>query len=505
MKKGRLNIVGIGPGNDEHITPAAYYAIQEADLIIGYVTYVNLIKHRLVGKQVTQTGMTEEISRAQEAVHIAKEGKIVTLISSGDAGVYGMAGLVFEVLRKIGWKKKESPEVRIIPGITADSSCASLIGAPLVHDTARISLSDLLTPWSVIANRLECAAKGDFVITLYNPASGRRQRQIVEASEIIKRHRSGNTPVALIKSAYRKQQNVFLSDLDNFLNYEIGMNTTVIVGSSNTFIYEGFMITPRGYTNKYSLEDASLKEGQKKGFSLRSTGDLKNSTNLENTSLNLNVTKIRGAFIKKFTSIVSDQEEASNGSVPVADVMKSFTTMDPSTIQSQDSSAIKAIKALELFSKIQEESSKKNYKRLESEKKTLVYIGRLGGAILLKTLEKFYILGRLKSLIRFEEYGFQDPGEYHNKYLELKVLDPEKILNFPFEFFMFLPNQILPEEIYEKLAIHRNSSISERLLNYVYDKSEKVFLNGQEYTDVSWLGLVPLEVWNLVRGILLKC
>ncbi|NDK06671.1 Cobalt-precorrin-3B C(17)-methyltransferase [Leptospira kirschneri serovar Mozdok] len=220
----------------------------------------------------------------------------------------------------------------------------------------------------MIANRLECAAKSDFVITLYNPASGRRQRQIVEASEIIKRHRSGNTPVALIKSAYRKQQNVFLSDLDNFLNYEIGMNTTVIVGSSNTFIYEGFMITPRGYTNKYSLEDASLKEGQKKGFSLRSTGDLKNSTNLENTSLNLNVTKIRGAFIKKFTSIVSDQEEASNGSVPVADVMKSFTTMDPSTIQSQDSSAIKAIKALELFSKIQEESSKKNYKRLESEK-----------------------------------------------------------------------------------------------------------------------------------------
>lgn len=109
MKKGRLNIVGIGPGNDEHITPAAYYAIQEADLIIGYVTYVNLIKHRLVGKQVTQTGMTEEISRAQEAVHIAKEGKIVTLISSGDAGVYGMAGLVFEVLRKIGWKKKNLP------------------------------------------------------------------------------------------------------------------------------------------------------------------------------------------------------------------------------------------------------------------------------------------------------------------------------------------------------------------------------------------------------------
>ncbi|EKR71564.1 precorrin-3B C(17)-methyltransferase [Leptospira noguchii] len=505
MKKGRLNIVGIGPGNDEHITPAALYALQEADLVIGYVTYINLVKHRLVGKQVTQTGMTEEISRAQEAVNIAKEGKIVTLISSGDAGVYGMAGLVFEVLRKIGWKKEESPEVKIIPGITADSSCASLVGAPLVHDTARISLSDLLTPWSVIENRLECAAKGDFVITLYNPASGRRQRQILEASKIIKRHRSGNTPVALIKSAYRKQQNVFISDLDNFLNYEIGMNTTVIVGSNNTFIYEDFMITPRGYTNKYSLEDAGLLEGQKKGFSLRSIGDLKSSTNLENTYLNLNVTKIQGAFIKKSTSIVNDQEEPSKNLTPVKDLTSTFTNIDFSMNQSQDSSAIKAVETLGLLSKIQKENSKKSYNQLEPQKNTLAYIGRLGGAVLFKTLEKFYILGRLKNPICFEKYGFQDPGEYYNKYFELKVLDPEKVLNFSFESLMFLPNQILPEVIYEKLIIHRNSLISERILSYVYDKSEKVFLNGQEYTNISWLGLVPLEVWNLVRGILLKC
>ncbi|QOI52787.1 precorrin-3B C(17)-methyltransferase [Leptospira interrogans] len=504
MKKGRLNIIGIGPGNDEHITPAAFHAIQEADLVIGYVTYINLVKHQLVGKQVTQTGMTEEIDRAQEAVNTAKEGKIVTLVSSGDAGVYGMAGLVFEVLRKMGWKKEESPEIKIIPGITADSSCASLIGAPIIHDTARISLSDLLTPWSVIENRLKCAAQGDFVITLYNPASGRRQRQIVEASKIIKRHRSGDTPVALIKSAYRKQQNVFLSDLDNFLNYEIGMNTTVIVGSSNTFVYEGFMITPRGYTNKYSLEDASLKEGQKKGFSLRTIEDLKSNTNLEDTSLNLNVTKIRGAFIKKSTSIVSDRE-LSKSPASITNVTPSLTTTDSSKIQSQDSSAIKAIKTLDLLSKIQKESSKKSHKQLEPGKKTLAYIGRLGGAILFKTLEKFYIIGKLKNSICFEEYGFQNPGENYNKYLELKIVDMEKVLNFPFEFSMFLPNQILPEEIYEKLVIHRNSSISERLLNYAYEKSERVFLNGQEYRDISWLGIIPLEVWNLVRGILLKC
>lgn len=267
MQIGRLNIVGIGPGNDAHITPAVLQAIREADLVIGYATYIGLVKHHLVGKQVTQTGMTEEVSRAQAAIDAAKEGKIVTLISSGDAGVYGMAGLVFEVLRQIGWKRGDSPEIKMIPGITADSSCASLIGAPLIHDTARISLSDLLTPWSVIENRLECAAKGNFVITLYNPASGRRQRQIVEASKIIKRHRSGTTPVALVKSAYRKQQNVRLSDLDHFLDYEIGMNTTVIVGSSNTFVYEDFMITPRGYTNKYSLKDSSLKKDRKRIFS----------------------------------------------------------------------------------------------------------------------------------------------------------------------------------------------------------------------------------------------
>ncbi|WP_078128683.1 precorrin-3B C(17)-methyltransferase [Leptospira alexanderi] len=476
MQIGRLNIVGIGPGNDTHITPAVLRAIQEADLVIGYATYIGLVKHHLVGKQVTQTGMTEEVGRAQTAIDAAKEGKIVTLISSGDAGVYGMAGLVFEVLQKTGWKRGDSPEIKMVPGITADSSCASLIGAPLVHDTARISLSDLLTPWSVIENRLECAAKGDFVITLYNPASGRRQRQIVEATKIIKRHRSGTTPVALVKSAYRKQQNVQLSDLDNFLDYEIGMNTTVIVGSSNTFVYEDFMITPRGYTNKYSLEDSSLKKGQKKGFSLRSTGDLQSRVNSDNDDhhLNLNITKIHGAFVKKSTMFM-------------------------------DSSAAKAVETLNLLSQIQEQNTKKNSKSVDSEKNTLSYIGRLGGGILFKSLEKFYIIGKIKIPTRFEDYGFADPEEYEDRYFELKIIEFEKVRNLRFEFLMFVPNEISPHEIYEKLVIHRNSSVSERLLTYVKNQSEKVFLNGQEYTDISWLGIVPSEVWNLVRGVILKC
>ncbi|WP_436835912.1 precorrin-3B C(17)-methyltransferase [Leptospira mayottensis] len=443
MQIGRLNIVGI---HDTHITPAVLQAIQEADLVIGYATYIGLVKHHLVGKQVTQTEMTEEVGRAQTAINAAKEGKIVTLISSGDAGVYGMAGLVFEVLQKTGWKRENSPEIKMIPGITADSSCASLIGAPLVHDTAKISLSDLLTPWSVIENRLECAAKGNFVITLYNPASGRRQRQIVEATKIIKRHRPGTTPVALIKSAYRKQQNVQLSDLDNFLDYEIGMNTTITVGSSNTFVYEDFMITPRGYTNKYSLEDSSLKKGQKKGFSLRSTRNLQSRVNSDNGDhrLNLNITKIHRAFVKKSTTIM-------------------------------DSSTAKAVKALNLLSQFQGQDAKKNSKSVDSEKNTLAYIGRLGRGILFKSLGKFYIVGKIKIPIQFEDYGFADPEEYEGRYFELKIIETKKVRNLRFKFLMFIPNEISPHEIYEKLVIHRNSSVNERLLTYVKNQSEKVF------------------------------
>jgi precorrin-3B C17-methyltransferase len=167
----------------------------------------------------------------------------------------------------MNWKRDESPELRIIPGITAMSSCASLLGAPLIHDFCAISLSDLLTSWPVIARRIEAAAQADFVIGLYNPASGRRTRQIVEAHDIISRYREGSTPVGLVKSGYRAAENVVLTDLDHFLEYEIGMLTTVLVGSSNTFTYEGYMVTPRGYTNKYTW-DGKVLPGQKPARSL---------------------------------------------------------------------------------------------------------------------------------------------------------------------------------------------------------------------------------------------
>jgi precorrin-3B C17-methyltransferase len=265
--RGTLSIVGIGPGNAAHTTPAALEAIKKAELIVGYTTYIKIVRPLIEGKEIVRTGMTEEIGRARAAVERARAGANVAIISSGDAGVYGMAALVFQVLADIGWRCGDSPELRLIPGMTALNSCGSLVGAPFGHDFCAISLSDLLTPWPVIGRRLEAAASADFVIALYNPASGRRTRQIVEAHDIIARHRPGSTPVALVKSAYRKLEHKILTDLDHFLEYEIGMLTTVLIGNSHTFVFEGYMVTPRGYTNKYSWDGTTLP-GQTPGRSL---------------------------------------------------------------------------------------------------------------------------------------------------------------------------------------------------------------------------------------------
>lgn len=264
---GVLSVVGIGPGAPEHATPAALAAIAAAELVVGYRTYIGLVRHLLDGKEVVQTGMTEEIGRARAAVERARAGANVALISSGDAGVYGMAGLVFEVLRELGWRRGDAPELRIVPGITAINATASRVGAPLVHDFCSISLSDLLTPWPVIARRIEAAAAADFVIGLYNPASGRRTQQILDAQRILAQHRAPSTPVALVKSAYREAEHVVLTDLATFTDYEIGMLTTVLVGNAHTFLFEGYMVTPRGYANKYTW-DGDVRPGQRPARSL---------------------------------------------------------------------------------------------------------------------------------------------------------------------------------------------------------------------------------------------
>lgn len=167
-----------------------------------------------------------------------------------------MAGLVYEVLIEKGWRKETGVEVEIIPGVSAIHSCAALLGAPIMHDACTISLSDHLTPWHIIAKRIEAAAAADFVIALYNPKSGRRTQQIVEAQRILLTYRSPHTPVGLVKSAYRERQHIVLTSLGDMLEHDIGMLTTVIIGNSSTFVYDGLMITPRGYERKYKLASA---------------------------------------------------------------------------------------------------------------------------------------------------------------------------------------------------------------------------------------------------------
>ncbi len=270
---GKIMLVGLGPGSHDHLTARARAGIAEADTVIGYVTYIRLAADLLEGKEVIKKSMTEELDRAIEALERARQGRKVALISSGDAGVYGMAGPTFEVLFQAGWTPDCGIEVEIIPGASALNTCAALVGAPLTHDFCAISLSDLLTPWPTIARRLDAVAMADFVVALYNPKSGRRTRQILEAQRLFLRHRAPETPVAIVKSAYRPKQRVEFTTLAQMGEADIGMLSTVLIGNSNTFIRHGLMVTPRGYANKYEVADGerATREGEKAGRSL-STG-----------------------------------------------------------------------------------------------------------------------------------------------------------------------------------------------------------------------------------------
>lgn len=268
MSKGKILMVGFGPGDQANMTLRARQAIEEADVVIGYSTYIKLVKGMLDGKEVIKKGMTEEVDRSIEAYEHAKMGKTVALISSGDIGVYGMAGPTYEVLFQSGWMPGGDIKVEVVPGVTALSACASLVGAPLTHDFCSISLSDLLTPWPTIANRVEAAASSDFVVALYNPKSGRRTQQIVEAQNILLRYRSPETPVAIVKSAYRALEDIQITTLDKMADYKIGMLTTVLVGNHTTTVDHGLMVTPRGYSNKYDSLTGDVKDGEKAGHSL---------------------------------------------------------------------------------------------------------------------------------------------------------------------------------------------------------------------------------------------
>ncbi len=241
MNKGKIYVVGIGPGNMEDISIRAYNTLKNVDIIAGYITYVDLVKDEFSEKEFYVSGMKKEIDRCEKVLELAKEGKKVALISSGDAGIYGMAGIMIEVALGSGI------EVEIIPGITSSVAGASLVGAPLMHDQAVISLSDLLTDWEVITKRIDRASDGDFVISLYNPKSKGRTEQIVEAREIMLKYKAATTPVALLRHVGREDENYTLTTLEDMLNHEIDMFTVVIVGNSKTYVKDGKMITPRGY------------------------------------------------------------------------------------------------------------------------------------------------------------------------------------------------------------------------------------------------------------------
>lgn len=250
--------MSLGPGDSDHLTPKARRALEESDVVVGYRTYVDLIRGLLSNQEVVATGMRKELERVNVALDRALAGKTVSLVSSGDAGIYGMAGLVLEVCRarNIGLAPGlEGLQITFVPGVPAFVAAGSLLGAPLMHDFAAISLSDLLTPWDVIEKRLESASEADFVIALHNPKSKKREWQIDKAREILLNSREGTTPVGIVSRASREGEGIIITDLDHMLSYPIDMQTVVVIGNSKTFTYGPFLGTPRGYQDKYDLGD----------------------------------------------------------------------------------------------------------------------------------------------------------------------------------------------------------------------------------------------------------
>jgi precorrin-3B C17-methyltransferase len=236
--------------------------LELVDAVAGYTTYIDLIRPLITGKKIVSTAMKKEVDRVAAALDLALAGTACAIVSSGDPGVYAMAGLVLEMCRErdiaIGpcGNREDSNRllIEVVPGIPALCAGASLLGAPLTHDFAAISLSDLLTPWEVIQTRLEAAGMADFVIVIYNPKSRRRADHLTRAQQIILKHRDPDTPVGVVTGAMRDNQRVSLTRLGDLHRAQVDMQTTVFIGNSKTFGYDGFMVTPRGYADKYDIK-----------------------------------------------------------------------------------------------------------------------------------------------------------------------------------------------------------------------------------------------------------
>lgn len=238
--------MGIGPGSISHLSLKAYKTIIASEVIVGYNTYVKLLGNLIIGKEVITSPMTQEINRANKAIDKALKGKQVCLVSSGDPGIYGMAGVVLEALSP---QEQKKIELEIIPGIMAASACASLLGTPLMHDFALISLSDILTEKDLIKKRIELAAQGDFVVIFYNPKSKKRVDLLQDAWRILMKYQPSSVPVGLVRNAHRQGQKIIITELGKLLHHlhKIDMLSTIIVGNSKTYVRGKYMITPRGY------------------------------------------------------------------------------------------------------------------------------------------------------------------------------------------------------------------------------------------------------------------
>ena len=254
---GKIIIAGIGPGSKEDITPAVLQAVREADVVVGYKYYFQFIEPYLCeGCECIDTGMKKERERAEQAFLLAEQHKTVVVISSGDAGIYGMAPLVFEMKRE----RQSDIEIISLPGISAFQKAASLLGAPIGHDMCIISLSDLMTPWEVIERRIQAAAIGDFVTAIYNPKSHGRYWQLYRLVELFLQHRSPDTPVGYVRQAGRDEEVVKVTALSEFDPEDVNMFTVIIIGNSQSYISDGKIITPRGYYREETSE--GTKPGQ---------------------------------------------------------------------------------------------------------------------------------------------------------------------------------------------------------------------------------------------------
>ena len=242
---GKISVVGIGPGGLDEMTPRARQAIENAQVVAGYNTYIKLIEKILGDKKISGRAMMQEVERCELAIKETLSGKNVAVVSSGDAGVYGMAGLVVEMILNL--PEENRPQFEVVAGVSAVNAAAAILGAPLMNDFAVISLSDLMTPFEVIKKRVQAAAQGDFVIALYNPKSKRRVAQLAEVQKILLEYRKKNTPVGIVTNAGREGESKIISTLEKFTGEEINMFSLVLIGNSQTFVKAGFMLTPRGY------------------------------------------------------------------------------------------------------------------------------------------------------------------------------------------------------------------------------------------------------------------